>query len=80
VTPLTVQTSAGQLWNMTPPTQGVASLMILALFDRLGVTEAEGFAHLHGLIEATKQAFILRNADLGDPDHMDPARAGLADR
>ncbi len=70
VTPLTVQTSAGQLYNMIAPTQGVSSLMILALFDRLRVTEAEGFAHLHGLIEATKQSFIQRNAELGDPDHM----------
>lgn len=70
VTPLTVQTSAGQLYNMIAPTQGVSSLMILALFDRLGVTTGEGVAHLHGLIEATKQAFIQRNAELGDPDHM----------
>lgn len=70
VTPLTAQIGAGQLWNMTPPAQGVASLMILSIFDRLGVNEAEGFAHLHGLIEATKQAFILRNAELGDPDYM----------
>ena len=70
VTPLTVTTSAGQLYNMIAPTQGVSSLMILALFDRLGITEGEGFAHLHGLIEATKQAFIQRNAELGDPDHM----------
>lgn len=68
--PLTITLRAGQLWNMIPPTQGVASLMILGLFDRLGVTQAEGFAHLHGLIEATKLAFIRRNADLGDPDHM----------
>jgi len=79
VTPLTVTTSRGDLYNMTPPTQGVASLMILALFDRLGVAEGEGFAHLHGLIEATKQAFILRNRDLGDPDAMaEPAQAWLA--
>lgn len=70
VTPLTVGTSAGQLYNMIAPTQGVSSLMILALFDRLGVTQGEGFAHLHGLIEATKQAFIQRNAELGDPDTM----------
>ncbi|MCE7029800.1 gamma-glutamyltransferase family protein [Jiella avicenniae] len=70
VEPLSVKISAGRLFNMVPPTQGVSSLMILALFDRLGVTEAEGFAHLHGLIEATKQAFILRNAELGDPDFM----------
>lgn len=69
-TPLTTNLSVGQLWNMIPPTQGVASLMILGLFDRLGVTEPEGFAHLHGLIESTKLAFIQRNAELGDPDHM----------
>ena len=79
VTPLSTDIRAGRLFNMIPPTQGVASLMILALFDRLGVTEADGFAHLHGLIEATKQAFILRNAGLGDPDRMDPpAEAWLA--
>ncbi|WP_371156917.1 gamma-glutamyltransferase family protein [Jannaschia sp. 2305UL9-9] len=72
VTPLTLRTSHGQLFNMIAPTQGVSSLGILGIFDRLGVTEGEGFDHLHGLIEATKQAFIRRNADLGDPDHMDP--------
>ena len=70
VTPLAVEISNATLYNMTPPTQGVSSLMILALFDRLGVTEAEGFDHLHGLVEATKQAFILRNAELTDPKFM----------
>jgi oxamate amidohydrolase len=70
VPPLTTTLRAGQVWNMIPPTQGVSSLMILALFDRLGVTQAEGFEHLHGIIEATKLAFIRRNAELGDPDHM----------
>jgi gamma-glutamyltranspeptidase/glutathione hydrolase len=70
VTPLTTQIGVGQLWNMTPPTQGISSLMILAIFDRLGVTKAEGFEHLHGLIESTKQAFIQRNSELGDPDYM----------
>jgi oxamate amidohydrolase len=70
VPPLTTTLRAGQVWNMIPPTQGVSSLMILALFDRLGVTQADGFDHLHGIIEATKLAFIRRNAELGDPDHM----------
>ena len=70
VAPLSVEISAGRLFNMVPPTQGVSSLMILALFDRLGVTRGESFDHVHGLIEATKQAFILRNAELGDPDFM----------
>ncbi len=78
VTPLTVSTRHGQLYNMPPPTQGVSSLMILALFDRLGIDDADGFAHHHGLIEATKQAFLLRNKSLGDPDHMErPAQDWL---
>ena len=80
VVPLSVKTSLGKLYNMIPPTQGVASLMILALFDRLAVREGEGFAHLHGLIEATKQAFLLRNSGLGDAASMDePASAWLED-
>src|SRR3546814_11834620 len=45
--------------------------MILVIFDRLGVTEPESFAHVHGLIESTKQAFLLRDAHVTDPAHMD---------
>lgn len=70
VSPLTVSTSAGRLYNMRPPTQGVSSLGILGVFDRLGVDMGEGFAHWHGLIEATKQVFIARNAELGDERAM----------
>jgi gamma-glutamyltranspeptidase/glutathione hydrolase len=44
--------------------------MILALFDRLGVREAEGFDHVHGLVEATKQAFLVRDGVIGDPGAM----------
>ena len=35
VTPLHLQHSLGDLYNMTPPTQGLVSLIILALLDRL---------------------------------------------
>jgi gamma-glutamyltranspeptidase/glutathione hydrolase len=80
VRPLTVQTSWGRLSNMPPPTQGLASLMILALYDRLGVTAGEGFDHIHGLIEATKRAFLVRDRHVGDPALMDrPAQAFLDD-
>jgi gamma-glutamyltranspeptidase/glutathione hydrolase len=68
--PLSVGIGGATLYNFPPPTQGLASLMILALFDRLGVTEAESFAHVHGLIEATKQAFIVRDRIVGDPNAM----------
>ncbi|MDO5897675.1 gamma-glutamyltransferase family protein [Agrobacterium sp. Azo12] len=70
VTPLSVTTREGTLHNMVAPTQGVASLMILGLFDRLQIETGEGYDHIHGLIEATKQAFIKRNRDLGDPATM----------
>ncbi|WP_341702469.1 gamma-glutamyltransferase family protein [Ferrovibrio sp.] len=70
-----IRTAGGAtLYNFPPPTQGLSSLMILAIFDRLGVGEAEGFDHLHGLVEATKQAFLVRDRILGDPDSM-PERA-----
>lgn len=70
VTPLSVSLSVGTVWNLPPPTQGVSSLAILGLFDRLGVTKAEGFDHLHGLVEATKKAFAWRNRHVGDPARM----------
>src|SRR6266849_936763 len=39
--PLLVALESGTLYNTPPPTQGLASLMSLALFERLGVKEAE---------------------------------------
>ena len=74
VKPLTVKLASGQVFNMPPPTQGVSSLMILGLFERLGIApgaQVDGFDYLHGLVEATKQAFILRNAHLTDLDFME---------
>ena len=71
VAPLSVRLSVGTIHNLPPPTQGVASLMILALFERLGITEADGFDFIHCLVEATKQAFLLRDAHVADPDIMD---------
>ncbi|MGV7209142.1 gamma-glutamyltransferase family protein [Oxalobacteraceae bacterium A2-2] len=68
--PLAMETGAGRLYNHAPPTQGVSSLMILGIFERLQVQEADSYAHVHGLVEATKRAFIQRNAHVGDPGRM----------
>lgn len=65
--PLALPMKVGSLYNLKPPTQGLASLMILGLFERLQVTEGESFAHIHGLIEATKQAFMVRDRVCLDP-------------
>jgi len=68
--PLSVALQAGTLYNTPPPTQGLASLIILALFERLRVREAEGFDHVHGLVEATKRAFRVRDRVITDPDRL----------
>ena len=69
--PLGVSIGAGTLYNTPPPTQGLASLIILALFDRLRVAQGESFEHIHGLVEATKRAFRVRDRVVTDPDMID---------
>ena len=74
--PLSVTVQSGTLYNTPPPTQGLASLIILALYDRLRATEAESFDHVHGLVEATKRAFRVRDRFVTDPERLSdpPAR------
>jgi len=62
-TPLKIQTSKGQLFNASAPTQGVASLMILGLFDRWveKLPKKDSANHIHLLVEATKIAFRHRD-------------------
>ena len=68
--PLELTLGPGTAYNFPPPTQGLASLMILGIFERLGVVEADGFAHLHALVEASKQAFMVRDREITDPAYM----------
>ncbi len=69
--PLSVRLADCTAYNHPPPTQGLASLMILAIFERLGMSEADGFDYVHGLIEASKQAFLVRDRHVTDPAYMD---------
>jgi len=68
--PASVRIGAGTLFNTPPPTQGAVSLAILALYDRIAAAEADGFDHVHRLVEATKQAFLIRDAEITDPTYM----------
>jgi gamma-glutamyltranspeptidase/glutathione hydrolase len=68
--PLSVSIGAGTLYNAPPPTQGLASLIILSLFDRLKITDAEGFDYVHGLVESTKRAFRVRDRFVTDPTKL----------
>jgi gamma-glutamyltranspeptidase len=73
---LSVTTQAGTIYNAPPPTQGLASLIILGIFERLRVTQGESFEHVHGLVESTKRAFGVRDRVVTDPDRV----AGDLDR
>lgn len=70
--PLRLDLPHGELFNLPAPTQGVVSLLILAIAERLGVDAmAPGSAdHVHALVEATKAAFVLRDRHVTDPRFM----------
>ncbi|QJP15317.1 gamma-glutamyltransferase family protein [Starkeya sp. ORNL1] len=68
--PLVVKLSDMRVWSSPPPTQGLATLMILGIFDKLGVNHAESFGHIHGLIEAIKRAFLVRDKVVTDHDRL----------
>ena len=68
--PLSLKVSGHKLYNMPPPTQGLASLILLGVYERLGIEAAETAEYVHGLVEATKQAFRVRDAHVCDPTYM----------
>lgn len=68
--PLSLGLPVGTLFNTAPPTQGLASLILLGLYQRLGVEAADSFAWVHGLVEATKLAYGVRDAHVTDPQRM----------
>jgi gamma-glutamyltranspeptidase/glutathione hydrolase len=70
VTPLELGVANHRIFNLPPPTQGLASLILLGVFERLKITKAEGFDFSHGIIEATKRAFNIRDEYICDPSHM----------
>lgn len=64
--PLILRHSLGKIYNTPAPTQGIASLLILGLFDALrqDMPEANSAGHIHLLVEAAKTAFSVRDKQL----------------
>lgn len=72
-TPLALQHSLGTMYNMPPPTQGLVSLLILGQLDRLMNTQTMtpwSADYVHCCVEATKQAFRIRDKYITDPAYM----------
>ncbi|HYC38733.1 MAG TPA: gamma-glutamyltransferase [Usitatibacter sp.] len=79
--PLSLPLASGTLLNMPAPTQGVVSLLILGILERLGVERApvDGAEYVHLCVEAVKQAFAVRDRHVTDPKYMEiDAQALLA--
>jgi gamma-glutamyltranspeptidase/glutathione hydrolase len=74
--PLSIRRRDATLYAFPPPTQGLAALLILGILDRLDIAEAESVAYYHGLIEATKRAFAIRDRVVTDFARLrhDPAK------
>jgi gamma-glutamyltranspeptidase len=70
VEPLSLRHGDATLYNFPPPTQGLASLVLLGIFERLKVARGETVEHHHGLVEATKRAFAIRDRVVTDPAHL----------
>lgn len=70
--PLELEHSHGRIFNMPPPTQGLVSLMILGLTDRVGINglDSLGADYVHVLVEAVKKAFKVRDEHITDPAYM----------
>ena len=71
-TALKLDVAEGTLYNLVPPTQGVISLAILGILERVGIKQVrvDTADYIHLCVEATKQAFKLRDEFVTDPAFM----------
>ncbi len=68
--PLHLTISRGHLYNLAAPTQGLASLLILGIYDQLSERASSESEHIHLLVEATKQSFIVREQVICDESKL----------
>ncbi len=68
--PLSLSLPIGTVFNTAPPTQGLASLILLGIHHRLPLVTDDAYTWVHGLVEAAKQAQTVRDTHVTDPAHM----------
>ena len=78
--PLSLSLPGRTLYNFPPPTQGLASLLILGIYEELGIKQVDSFEHVHALVEATKRAFALRERYCIDPNFTELEPEDVLDR
>jgi gamma-glutamyltranspeptidase/glutathione hydrolase len=77
VEPLSLRLKHSAVYNLPPPSQGLATLLIHGIFERLNVKHGETPEHHHGLIEAAKRAFAIRDRVVTDPRELTHRPSGF---
>ena len=70
VDPLELKIKDAKLFNLPPPTQGLASILILGLLDELSITCKNDVELIHNIVEITKTVFKIRDKYISDPRYM----------
>ncbi len=70
VDPLELKIKDAKLFNLPPPTQGLASILILGLLDELSITCKNNVELIHIIVEITKAVFKIRDNYISDPRYM----------
>src|SRR5690606_20711053 len=78
VKPLSADVAGHRGHNKPTPTQGLASLLLLAPYAAHQADSVAGFDFVHRIVESTKAAFRVRDRHVTDPAHMSqPAESFL---
>ena len=70
VDPLELKIKDAKLFNLPPPTQGLASILILGVLDELSIDCKNDVELIHLIVEITKVVFKIRDKHISDPMYM----------
>jgi len=70
VDPLNLKIKDAKLYNLPPPTQGIASILILGVIDELSICCKNDVELIHLIVEITKAVFKVRDKYISDPRYM----------
>ena len=79
VAPLALEVAGHTVYNLPPPTQGLASLLLLGVLDRLEFGAPDTVDWVHAIVEASKCAFRVRDRHVTDPDYMERTAESFLD-
>ena len=70
VNPLELKVKDAKLFNLPPPTQGIASILLLGVLNELSDIYHDDISFIHNIVEATKVVFKIRDKHICDPKYM----------